>query len=405
MTTSGPSGVQRWPALGLEKRAWHYSDEARRLLDAVTLARWDGVPYDAAVVPAIAALDPRSFLSAAAVEDIAEAQAEVAAFDKEAAALPVPMPAMLLRTESASSSQIENLTVNARNLARAVVGLPGGPNGSIVAANVAAMTRALDVTDGLTLDAVLAVHRALLEGTDPNAGRLRSEPVWVGRRSDRPHGADFVPPRWESVGPAMEDLLAFAAVRKGGALLRAAVTHAHFETIHPFTDGNGRTGRALVHTMLRSAGVVRHSTVPVSAGILGDVAGYVAALTAYRAGDLEPIVATFAAAARAAVANGRALARRTGELRDDWRAHITARSDSAAWRLADAIFEQPVVTSGYVASALDVSLPSALSAIDKLVEAGVLSQTSRDRRNRVWHAPEVLDAMDEFAQRARRGRI
>jgi len=72
--------------------------------------------------------------------------------------------------------------------------------------------------------------------------------------------------------------------------------HAQFETIHPFTDGNGRTGRALVQAMLRNKGLTRQITVPVSAGLLSDTSAYFVALTSYRDGDAAPIVQCFSLA-------------------------------------------------------------------------------------------------------------
>ena len=90
-------------------------------------------------------------------------------------------------------------------------------------------------------------------------------------------------------------------------LVHAAVAHAQFETIHPFADGNGRAGRALVHVLLKRAGTTRRITVPVSAGLLGDTDAILPPLTAYRDGEVDPIVSIFAAATFSAVANGRRL--------------------------------------------------------------------------------------------------
>lgn len=400
-----PSSATPWPAVGSERAIWHFSDEVTATLDPYVATRLEGLPYEAAVVPAIASRDPRAALSADAIEDCADALAAVAMFERESAALPVPMPAILLRTESASSSQIENLTANARNLAQATLGIHVGENAALVAANVAAMTRALGTQGALSVSSILAMHAALMERSMPrDAGRLRDQQVWIGRRAISPHDAEFVPPVWGRVRDGLADLCAFAASRDGNPLARAAIAHAQFETIHPFVDGNGRTGRALVHVILRDSGVVQRSTVPVSAGLLGNVRRYFDALTAYRSGDVEPIVREFAGAAVDSVANGRRLTADIAGIRDAWRSRIAARSDSGAWRLSDALFEQPVINGDYVQRALSLSTRGALNAIGKLVDAGVLTQSGSDRRNRVWQATAVLDATDAFAARARRGR-
>ena len=129
----------------------------------------------------------------------------------------------------------------------------------------------------------------------------------MDRRWVHPIGAIFVGPRHESVLGAIGDLIAFAQRADIPALPQIAVSHAQFETIHPFTDGNGRTGRALVQAMLRNKGLTRQVTVPVSAGLLADTDAYFAALTSCREGDAAPIGERFSQATVLAIANGRQL--------------------------------------------------------------------------------------------------
>lgn len=105
---------------------------------------------------------------------------------------------------------------------------------------------------------------------------------------------------------ALEELIRFLARDDLPVLLHAALAHAQFETIHSFVDGNGRTGRALVHALLRGKGLLR-TTAPVSAGLLTDLEAYTGALSAFRTGDARPIVEEFARAARYAAVTGTAL--------------------------------------------------------------------------------------------------
>jgi hypothetical protein len=99
-----------------------------------------------------------------------------------------------------------------------------------------------------------------------------------------PREAMFVPPHHSRVLAAIDDLLRFAQRDDIPALPQIALAHAQFGTIHPFTDGNGRTGRALIQAILRRKGLTRNVTVPVLAGLLTDTDSYFAALTAYREG-------------------------------------------------------------------------------------------------------------------------
>lgn len=187
-------------------------------------------------------------------------------------------------------------------------------------------------------------------------------------------------------------------------LAQAAVVHAQFETIHPFGDGNGRVGRALLHAMLRRAGVTRHLTVPLSAGLLADPAAYIDALEAYRDGEPEPIIREVALAARVGVEQGSRLVDELVAVRDEWGGVVSARRGSTAARMLDILIGQPAVTANHVAVQLGVSNEAARTAILSLVDAGVLSKISTGRRNQVWVARGVTDAFDRLAASGARRR-
>ncbi|WP_278255277.1 Fic family protein [Nocardioides convexus] len=300
---------------------------------------------------------------------------------------------MLLRTESASSSQIEGVTAGARALALAAIEQETGPNARLVAANVTALRRAVDLAEEISADTILAAHDALLTGhpyADP--GRFRSRQVWIGSDAISPHTASFVPPHHDRVPAAMADLVAFVRRADLPVLVHAAVAHAQFETIHPFNDGNGRVGRTLVHAMLRRADVTRRLTVPVSAGLLTDTAAYFDALTAYREGDIAPIVRQFAGASFRAVDNGRHLVADLEQIHGEWSGVLSSRRGSAARRLLPLLLNQPAVNVAYVVDATGVALSAAQRAVE---QPGVrrhphpergrpaqpgLGRTGRDRR-------------------------
>lgn len=321
-----------------------------------------------------------------------------------------PLASVLLRTESASSSQIEGVTAGARALALASLDNKWGDRGTgrnaqLVTANVVAMQRALAMADEMSIESILAVHEALLSGYDQAApGRFRTAQVWIGSTAISPHTATFVPPHHTRVEAAMRDLVAFAERTDLPVLIQCAVAHAQFETIHPFNDGNGRVGRALVHTMLRHADVTRRLTVPVSAGLLADMTAYFAALTEYRAGHVEPIVGEFSQASFRAVTNGRRLVGDLEQVHGEWSERLPARRGSAARRLLPFLLSQPAVTMAQVEAVTGVALSAAQRAVEQLQDVGVLTQAGAGRRNRVWVADEVIDALDAFAERAgRRG--
>lgn len=392
------SSLSAWPALTYEERAWKPVAEgiSRREFRA------HSGPYQAAIAPRIADIDPH--LGSVAHAVAAEAAVDLARTDATLAASGVgPLPAVLLRTESASSSQIERLTASARSLADAELGEETGDNAQLVVANVRAMERVLANELPVTLEAVLGVHATLI-APDPDHGPgLREEQVWIGGKRTGPHLATYVAPHHERVPGSMVDLFEFVQRVDIPVVIHAALAHAHFEAIHPFTDGNGRSGRAMIHMMLREAGLTRGATIPVSAGLLHESEAYIDALTAYRDGDPEPIVERVAEASLFACSLALDLNDSLTHMAHTWRANIRARRGASVWTLMDLLPRHPVVTAELVQEQLAVSAPTAYAAIDRLVEVGILTPRNSGRRNRVWDASEVLKALDQFAEGARRG--
>ncbi len=391
-----------WPAIGWEEHLWR-SSLPPDLVSRRLRVRHSG-PYRAAVVPPIATADVA--LSSAVLALADEASVEIAHYDAEFGARVAPFGALLLRSESASSSQIENLTSGARAIALAELDEGDRSNAARIVANVRAMEAAIDLADRLSADAVLTMHAALMaHDPDHSPGQWRDQQVWIGGTNVGPHEAAFVPPHHSHVHAAIDDLMVFVHRDDIPVLVHAALAHAQFETIHPFTDGNGRTGRALIHAMLRAKDLTRHVTVPVSAGLLTNTDGYFAALTSFRLGEPEPIVTAMAEAALIAVVNGRQLVADLEATRERWAERIRARRDSAVWRLADLLLRQPVVDAVIAQSALGTTSANTHAAIRQLVEVGVITEFSGKRRGRHWQAPEILAGLDDFAARAgRRGR-
>ena len=145
------------------------------------------------MLPKIAELSPQ--LPADVMATAEDASNEISRFDAEMGSQIAPFHAVLLRSESASSSQIENLTASARAIAEAELGDTGRRNASEIVANTNAMKAAIALSDRIDADAILAMHRALMEHTEPDiAGHWRSQQVWIGGSDLGPHDALFVPP-------------------------------------------------------------------------------------------------------------------------------------------------------------------------------------------------------------------
>lgn len=392
-----------WPSMTFESVMWDvHPDSGRSRADVRRL----GTPYRAAVTPDIADLEVR--VSSQVAAEAEEAAMELRAFDAEMGAAVAPFALVLLRSESAASSQIENLSASARAIAEAEINGSGSEHAELIVANVRAMTAALSLAERLDEDAVLAMHAALMSASDADiAGRWRTDQVWIGGRAffgpGSPHDATFVPPVAERVPAAMADLMRFARRIDLPVVPQVAILHAQFETIHPFVDGNGRTGRALMHAALRGTGVTRHISVPISTGLLTDTPGYFRALTDYRDGDIDAIVSCVARAALIGVVNGRGLVAELREVRVRWEDSLSGlRSDSAARRLADGLLRHPVIYARLAREILGIRR-NEHRHIDALVERSILvGHTDHKTRNRTWRAPEVLGALDRYAARSGR---
>lgn len=384
-----------WPALTGRTVPWTPSPEG---LVALSRRATRSVPssYRAAVVPRIARAELA--LAGDLAADLDEATRLLAAFDAGGAGEIAPFASVLLRSESAASSQIENLTSSARALAEAEIGEGNRANAAVILGNVRTMQAALDLAGRLDEEAVLAMHRALMSHQSLHAaGEWRSEQVWLGGSALHPGDAEYVPPLASDVPALMADLVAFMDRDDLPPLAHAALAHAQFETIHPFTDGNGRTGRALLHSVLLHTGAIHRVTVPISAGLLAIRDDYFAALTAYRGGDAEPILRCVAEAARSGTHIGERLVGELRDLRTGWDETVTARAGAAAWSLLDLLLRQPVVTAKVVMAELGVSAPTAHASLARLVDDGVLLESTGHRRNRVYRAPSVLAALDAYA--------
>ncbi len=386
-----------WPAVGREERVWipttawgaRAESDARRAL------------YDASVPPRISQLTPAPDPVVLAAAD--DAARELSRFDAELGTRVNSFAPVLLRSEAASSSQIENLTASARAIFSAELGAKTGRNAEQIAANTRSLQAAIGLSEMISTEAILDMHAVLMTDQPRHSpGEFRQEAVWIGTRSDSPVGAEFIGPWFESVPELIQDLVVFALRPEVPPLVSVAVAHAQFETIHPFTDGNGRTGRAFAQALLRHRGVTRSVAVPVSAGLLADVDGYHRALTAYRSGDVNPIVQAFADASLRAVGNSRQLVDEIDQTRAGWNERLTVRRHSNAWRVLDILTRRPVLDSETISTELGVQKPNVYPPMRALVDAGIVKSKAEHQLGPFWRSDEVLAAIDRFAKRAGR---
>jgi len=385
-----------WPVHGSVTRPWRQSQRggtaADRKLSEVT----------AALPPLIARLD---YTATASVQSLVEeAVAAITLLDTEDGGDLAAFSRFLIQIEAVSSSKIEHVEARTEDFARALIGIRADAAATSMVAASRAITAMIDragETGAITLADTLDAHRLLL-ADDPlygrYAGALRRMQNWIGGSDHSPRGAVHVPPPADTLEMYLDDLYTFANRDDLPVIVQAAIVHAQFESIHPFTDGNGRIGRALINAVLRRRGLTHRAIVPVASAMVADRAGYFALVNAYRDGVLGPFVESLARSAIVAAGESRESARRLRAMPADWSELVPARAGSASARLLDALLAHPVLAADEVEGITGGS-SQAYRAIEQLEAAGILREITGRRRDRVWIAVDVSAELDDLAAR------
>jgi Fic family protein len=355
------------------------------------------------------------------VADVTDAETAVARFGSASTGLAnsEAMARLLLRAEAVASSRIEGLEVGGRRLLKAEAARslgrdaePSDVTALEVLNNIEAMRWAVDTlsgADSITVEGILSIHRRLLAGTrnESSAGELRASQNWIGGSDYNPCSAAFVPPPEKLVPGLIDDLCAFCNTDALPTVAQAAIAHSQFETIHPFADGNGRTGRVLIHVIFRRRGLAATALPPVSLVLATWATDYVAGLTAtrYRGRASSPAalegmnrwIGLFAAATRRAVSDAEAYETRVAEVQRAWRDRLgKVRKNSAADLLVAALPAAPMVTVQSAATLVGRTAQAINEAIPRLVDARILKQTTVGKRNRAFEATDLIDAFTDL---------
>ncbi len=245
------------------------------------------------------------------------------------------------------------------------------------------------------------VHARLLSngrGADKAPGEFRRSQNWIG--GTRPGNARFVPPPSTEVVPAMSDLEKFLHDQpvRTPVLLKAALAHVQFETIHPFLDGNGRVGRVLITLLLYSEGVLRRPLLYLSLYLKRNRDAYYEHLQRVRTeGAWEPWVRFFLEGVTEIAASTTETTKRIVEMveRDREKIHAFGRGAATAHRIHDFATRRVVLRPSAVAAQLELSAPPVYAAIARLEEAGILREVTGRQRGKVYAYDEYLSVLNE----------
>ena len=244
------------------------------------------------------------------------------------------------------------------------------------------------------------IHQELLAGVrgqEKNPGEFRRSQNWIGAANCTLKEARYIPPNVEDMNVALTDLERY--MNEGDdydPLIRIALIHYQFETIHPFLDGNGRVGRLMILLYLMEQGYISKPIIYISYFLKKNQIEYYDRISEVRrSGNYEQWVGFFLEAVSAAAKDSLATVEKLSALHEGniERLPVTARKNDNVRRVFDYIEQYPIIDIKRTASDLEVSYNTVSAAVGKLVQAGILKETTNASRNRVFSYEEYLNIL------------
>jgi Fic family protein len=312
---------------------------------------------------------------------------------------------MYIRKEAVLSSQIEGTQSSLSDLLLfELEGARGVPLDDVVEVSnyVAAMNHGLKRLKGgfpLSNRLIREVHGILLSkgrGEDKDPGEFRRSQNWI--QGTRPGNALYVPPPPGQVAETMGELEKFMndVPARTSALIKAALTHVQFETIHPFLDGNGRIGRLLITLLFCHEGVLRQPLLYLSLYFKQNRSKYFELLMKARTeGDWEAWLRFFTVGIRKMAEGAVATARKLNDIGERDRAKICGlgRGAGSALRIHQAFQERPIANATFLSHRTKLSVPSVIRALAALQEARLVREVTSQKRFRIYAYDEYIDLL------------
>lgn len=306
---------------------------------------------------------------------------------------------MYVRKEALISSQIEGTQCTLDDVLDPEVEANANLDVSDVINYVKATQYALKRLERLPLCCRLIreIHEVLMEnvrGQDKTPGEFRHSQNWIGPANCSLKDARYIPPNVEDMQTAMSDLEIYINENVDyDPLIRAALIHYQFETIHPFLDGNGRIGRLLILLYLMEQRLIEKPVIYISYFLKKNQIEYYDRISEVRrTGNFEQWIRFFLEAVSKAASDSLEAIRQLSVLHDTNVEKLpkTTRSKDNLRAVFDYIEQYPIIDIKRTAKELEVSYNTVAAAVRKLVELGILQETTNAARNRVFAYEEYL---------------
>lgn len=323
---------------------------------------------------------------------------------------------MYVRREAVLSSQIEGTQSTLDDLLAVDLepATPSVPDDVEEVVNyVRAMNYGLERLSSLPLSTRLIreIHAELLRtgrGALRTPGEFRRDQNWIGPENAPIERATFIPPPVPDMHAALGDFERFLHKEDQlPVLIHVGLAHAQFETIHPFTDGNGRVGRLLITFLLAHRGVLHRPLLYLSHYLRQNRAEYYDRLMAIRRrGDWGEWLRFFLRGVAETATEATDTAQAILDLRERHRSLVGDRTGLNGMRLHDLLFERPLVNVNLVKSSLGVSFATANKLVTAFEDAGLLSEITGGRRRRIFRYDSYLALLrDDAPSRRKVGRL
>lgn len=311
---------------------------------------------------------------------------------------------MYVRREAILSSEIENILCTLDEVLEyeAEADINHGQSKSVekVVKYVRAFNAGLErlgQTNKIDSTLLKDLHGILLEGEEEgNPGKFRPKQNWIGRVGSSAAEADFVPPPEQEMYQALGNLEYFINEYQSpmAPLVRCALAHAQFETIHPFTDGNGRIGRLLIALLLCQMKKLEQPLLYISLYLLQNRREYYDRLTEIRAkGDWLGWVKFFLLGIELTAKEATSVSERLVALQSNMNKLIEGQR--SGHDLLPLLYEYPIIDARGVKRHLDVTLDTAIAWLQKFEELGIVREITGQKRGRVYRFDRYIDTLDD----------